>query len=329
MTIPDSHHGSFSALSREQFESVVSAALSDHEFALCLTHDVDRPYKRHQALYYALRERSRMGYHLRTALPDRNPYWQFEEIMALEADLGVRSAFYFLQEPHLLVDGSPRDWLSPENWIQFLGRYDVREADIAAAIEALDDGGWEVGLHGSILAHDDRDRLAEEKAIIEEVLGDSISGGRQHYLRLDGTRTWRNQADIGLRYDASLGSSTEYGFEHGYVPQRPFDDAFVEFPLTLMEVALPNVSDETDRAIEECERLLSEAARNDAVMTVLWHPRYFNPDEFPGYRQCYRALVERAIEMDAWVGTPDAFYDRLVTAAAASTPVAEEARQNS
>ena len=328
MTAHDDRLGPLARLSAEQFESVVSMALNDYEFALCLTHDVDRPYKRHQALYYALHERSRMGYHLRTALPDRNPYWQFEDIMTLEADLGVRSAFYFLQEPHLLADGSPRDWLSLEKWIQFLGRYDVREEDIAAIVRELDDGGWEVGLHGSIPAHDDRDRLAREKATIEDVLGHSISGGRQHYLRLDGTQTWRHQADIGLRYDASLGSSTEYGFEHGYVPQRPFDDAFIEFPLTLMEVALPDVSDETDRAIEECERLLVEAARNDAVMTVLWHPRYFNPNEFPGYRRCYRCLVERALEMNAWVGTPGQFYDRLVTAVASSSPVTEETRQN-
>jgi hypothetical protein len=312
MTATDCPGEALADLSADGFEAAVSAALDGHEFALCLTHDVDRPYKRHQALYYALRERPL--YHLRTALPWHNPYWQFEAVMDLEADLGVRSAFYFLQEPNLVREGSVRGWLDPEQWVQFLGRYDVTDPDVAAVVADLDEGGWEVGLHGSILAHDDRDRLAREKRVIERVLGDAVLGGRQHYLRLDGRRTWCHQSAIGLRYDSSLGSSTEYGFDDGYLPRRPFDDDFLVFPLTLMEVALPDPADERRRAARECERLLAEAARNDAVMTALWHPRYFNPAEFPGYRRCYRELVERATEMGAWVGSPGQFYERLVAA---------------
>ncbi|MFB6139859.1 MAG: polysaccharide deacetylase family protein [Halosimplex sp.] len=284
-----------------------AAALGDHEFALCLTHDVDRPYKGLRGLYYALDERP--GYHLKTVLSRDNPYWQFEETMALEADLGVRSAWYFLDEPHILFDGSPADWVDPEQWVQFLGRYDVTAPDIAAVIAALDRGGWEVGLHGSIPAHADRERLRVEKRRIERVLGHEVRGGRQHYLRLDGERTWARQRALGLRYDASLGSGETYGFDHGYAPLRPFDDDFVVFPLTLMEQALPDPAG--DDAWRACEALLDEAAENDAVMTVLWHPRYFNDREFPGYRRLYRRLVERALEMGAWVGPPVDLYERL------------------
>ncbi|MFC7198038.1 hypothetical protein ACFQJ9_00740, partial [Halospeciosus flavus] len=48
----------------------------------------------------------RAGYHLRTlaANGDADPYWQFDRILDLETDLGVRSAFYFLDEPSLLRD---------------------------------------------------------------------------------------------------------------------------------------------------------------------------------------------------------------------------------
>jgi hypothetical protein len=137
-----------------------------------------------------------------------------------------------------------------------------------------------------------------------------VVGGRQHHLRL-APDSWRHHRDIGLQYDASLGSSTSYGFAWGYEPRRPFDDDFLVFPLTAMEIALPDPGDQFTEAWEACRQLLAEAAWNDAVMTVLWHPRYFNEQEFPGYRRLYRRLVERALDMGAWVGPPRDLYERL------------------
>ncbi|MFD1564311.1 polysaccharide deacetylase family protein [Haloarchaeobius amylolyticus] len=290
---------SIEGLPREQ-----DALPDDSTFALCLTHDVDRPYKGIRSLYYATRERP--AYHLRTALSTANPYWQFEEIMALEDELGVRSAFYFLNEQHLLADRPIREWFAPANWVQHLGRYDVTAPDLVDVIRDLDDGGWEVGLHGSYHSANDPERLREEKTVLENVLGDSVTGGRQHYLKLSVPETWQYHHTIGLAYDATLGSSTECGFHAGYHPLRPFDDDFLVFPLTIMEQALPDPASAFVAARETCERLLLEAADNGAVMTVLWHPRYFNEREFPGYRDLYQWLVERASELGAWIGPPRA-----------------------
>ncbi|WP_290813741.1 polysaccharide deacetylase family protein [Halovivax sp.] len=281
---------------------VPSIVPEDAPFALCLTHDVDRPHKGIRSLFYAAQERP--GYHLRTLLSSSNPYWQFEEIAGLEDDLGVRSAFYFLTEQHLLHDRPIRDWLSPANWVQHLGRYDVTAPEMVDVIRSLDDGGWEVGLHGSYHSGTDRERLREEKAIVEDVLGEPIAGGRQHYLRLSGTETWRHHRSIGLAYDASFGSGTEVGFQYGYRPFRPFDDDFLVFPLTIMEQALPDPREDFEAARDVCEELLLEATANEAVMTALWHVRFFNEREFPGLRKLYRWLVERAQELGAWIGTP-------------------------
>ncbi|MFC7045392.1 polysaccharide deacetylase family protein [Halobacteriaceae archaeon GCM10025711] len=291
--------------------------LDDYAFALLLTHDVDRPYKTYQSVYDAVRERS--PGRLLELLSDENPYWQFEEIMDLERDLGVRSAFYFLNEQHLLFDRPIRDWFSPRHWIEHLGRYDVTAPEIVDVIETLDAGGWEVGLHGSYHTPDDRDRLREEKATLESILGHPVLGGRQHYLNLSVPRTWEHHSAIGLRYDASAGSSTEYGFQHGYGFKRPFDDEFVVFPLTMMEVAVMQDGD-LSAAEDAVEDVLREAADNDAVMTALWHPRYFDDGEFPGYRSLYRFLVERATEMGAWTGPPGDFYARIDPESVAGPP---------
>ena len=279
----------------------------DAEFVLLLTHDVDRPYKSVQGLYHAIEHRD--PGQLKSLLPGVNPWWQFEEILELESSLGVRSAFYFLRERHIF-ERSASDWLDPFYWIEHAGRYDVEAPEMRDLLGRLDDGGWEVGFHGSYDSYDDPDRLQMEKAVLEAALGGGVKGGRQHHLNYE-PEMWTHYRDVGLRYDASPGSSTEYGFDHGYEPFRPFDDEFVVFPLTLMEAALPDPGEEFDRAWAACEDLLAEAAGNDAVMSILWHPRLFTEADFPGYRDLYRRIVETALEMGAWVGPPGDYYDLM------------------
>ncbi|GAA0676678.1 polysaccharide deacetylase family protein [Natronoarchaeum mannanilyticum] len=283
--------------------------LDDHSFALCLTHDVDRPYKTYQSGYYAVAERDPS--HLLSVLPGRNSYWQFEEVMALEDSLGVRSAFYFLDEQNLFRDRPVRDWFDPGSWKRYAGRYELSDPAIVDVIHDLDEGGWEVGLHGSYESYDDPERLAVEKEQIESILGREIVGGRQHYLNLDEPDTWRHHADVGLKYDASLGSSSTYGFQYGDAPLRPFDDEFVVFPLTIMEVALPDPTEHFERAWRECRAVLDEAREREAVATILWHPRYFSQRDFPGYGELYRRIVEYALDEGAWVGPPADLYAQL------------------
>lgn len=278
----------------------------DHSFALCLTHDVDRPYKTYQSLYYAVTDRDPS--HLRSLLPGRNPYWSFEGIMQLEDELGVRSSFNFLDEQYLFTDRPIGTWVDPESWMLYAGRYSITDPQIVELIHELDGGGWEIGLHGSYESYRDRERLRDEKLRLESILGRSVPGIRQHHLNLEIPETWEHHRDIGLSYDTSLGSAADYGFENGYGVKRPFDDSFVVFPLTLMEIALP-VSD-FERSKAACEALLTEAKEHAAVMTVLWHPRFFCSDT-PAYEPLYRGLIERALEMGAWVGPPGELYETL------------------
>jgi len=295
--------------------SRVDPVPADASFALCLTHDVDRPYKTYQSLFYGLTGPSR--YHLRTLVSGENPYWQFDAVRTLEAELGVRSAFYFLDEQRLFRDRPVRDWLDPANWRRYLGRYSLSDPAITRVVRDLDAGGWEVGLHGSYESYRDVGRLGAEKAHVERLVGHGVIGGRQHYLNLDVPETWRIHRRLGLHYDASLGSSETVGFEFGYLPFRPFDDEFVVFPLSIMDNALP---DSFEPAWRVCEETLAEAAEHGAVMTVLWHPRVFAEREFPGYRRLYRRLVERAQALGAWVGPPAALYERIAGPAAGDRP---------
>lgn len=285
--------------------------VEDASFALLLTHDVDRPYKTYQSLYYAITGggSGSRRYHLSSLLSSTNPYWQFDRIASLEDELGVRSAFYFLSEQSLFRDRPPREWATMEGWMLYAGRYELDDPRIREQIERLDAEGWEVGLHGSYESYRDADRLAAEKAELEAALGHSVQGGRQHHLNLEVPETWRRHRDLGLRYDSSLGSSDEYGFQHGHGVVRPFDDEFVVFPLTIMEQSLPDPGVDFETAWDACLDVLREAREQTAVATVLWHPRHFSSRDFPGHTRLYRRLIEHALDAGAWVGPPGEFYE--------------------
>ena len=292
----------------------------DAAFALCLSHDVDRPYKTYQSLYYALTDRDPR--HLIDLLPGRNPYWTFERVMDIESSHGVRSSWYFLDEQSLFGDRPTADLADPSAWRLYAGRYSLSDEAVRDVIRTLDRNGWEVGLHGSFESYRDAAMLATEKSRIEEILGHGILGGRQHYLNCERPDTWIRQRAVGLRYDATPGSRDTYGFRDRYEPFRPFDDAFVVFPVTLMEQTLPDPETEWNRAWNVCESLLREARENEAAMSVLWHPRYFS-DDYAGYERLYRRLIERALDMGAWVGPLGDLYasmDHPTAADAQSTP---------
>lgn len=281
--------------------------MEEHSFALCLTHDVDRIYQTYQPLYYGIRDLD-VG-RLRDLWPRDDPYWQFDKIMQLEEELGVRSSFYFLNEQRLFGDRPLRELFSPESWKLYAGRYDIGSEDLREVIHELDAGGWEIGLHGSYDSYDDVGRLRTEKETLEEILGHDVVGGRQHYLNLDRTKTWEIHRQIGLKYDATLGSSETYGFEHGHDVLQPLNDEFIVFPLTVMERTLMKSTTSLQEAKQKVEGLLEEARRNDAVMTALWHPRFFNTDEFDGYQELYVHLVTTAGQMGAWIGSCKEYYE--------------------
>jgi len=263
-----------------------------------------------QYLYYTLKERDLS--HLCSWISSERPYWQFENIMKLEEELGVRSTFYFLNEKNLFKDKSHREWLKLKNWKLYTGRYDIKDPEIVKVIKKLDRNGWEVGLHGSYDSYDDVDRLKYEKMVLEDILGHEVIGIRQHYLNLKKPDTWEIQKEAGLKYDSSLGSTEEYGFHFGDKVKFPFDDDFAVFPLTIMDSALMSRTESLEEAWEECEKLLKQAREKNAIMTILWHPRMFNEKEFPGHAKIYRKIIEKAQEMDAWVGPIKKLYESLV-----------------
>lgn len=286
-----------------------SETASEYRFALCLSHDVDRIYKTYQYLWNAVRNRDPRE--LAGILSAKNPYWTFGRTVDIESTLGVRSSFNVLDEV-ALSERPKSEWLTMDGWKLFAGRYDIEDPAVASVLRVLDEFGWEIGLHGSYTSSENPDRFAYEKERIESVADTEVIGNRQHYWNLSPPDTWEHLRDAGIRYDTSLGSSTEVVSQHGHELLRPFDDEFVVFPWSLMDGAAMASGDTPNEVVANCLDVFENARRHRSVIVLDWHAGdVFSDRDYPGWAAVYRRLIEEALGMDAWVGPPGDLYDAL------------------
>ena len=154
---------------------------------------------------------SGIGTLARIVAPSWDRYFQGIQALARVSDEhGLNNdAFYFMAADH-----SPYD-----------SGYDPASPPVRRRIEDLMEQGFELGLHPSYGAFDDPLRLAEEKARMDAVLGTTVYGGRQHYLRFRVPDTWRQWEQVGLTYDATMAYAEYAGFRCGTCfPFRPLWD---------------------------------------------------------------------------------------------------------
>lgn len=278
-----------------------------YSFAVCLTHDVDEVRKTYQWLTWPLRRAMAGDFaylkhqllSLVEKLKGREPFWTFERIMKVEEGLGVRSSFYFLQE-----SGEVR-LTSPATWKLYARKYDLDER-LREVLKRLSEGGWEVGLHGSYHSFEREELLRKEKARLEAVLGERVTGIRQHHGNLSIPLTWQLQERLGFAYDTSLLLSDTSGFRWGTCfPFSPHSDerelSLIEIPTTFMDT--PYFMRGIAEAERRCLYLLDQVRARGGVLNLLFHHTVFNPHEFPGWVELYRRLIQRAKSMGAWVTT--------------------------
>lgn len=274
------------------------------QFAVCLTHDVDRVKKTFQYVTHTIRnlKKGKIGVAFTQVLPllkREKPYWNFDKIMEIEQRLGVKSTFFFLNEQRKASLFSPREWKL------YLGRYDIKDPEIVKTMKKLDAGGWEIGLHGSYNSYKDIKMLEEEKNVLEELIGKKVHGISQHYCNLDIPETWEYHEKLGLAYDSTIGFVGEIGFRSGTCfPFHPFNPteggtlSLWELPLTIMDIACFS---EKRGVWEECINILNSVEKYNGVLLLRWHQRFFNEKEFPRMINIYEKIIEICKEKDAWI----------------------------
>jgi len=272
-------------------------------FAVCLTHDVDIPWRWTKPgiragagrLKGALRGRE-IGTAVREArglagvpvhrLRGTDPNFSFSRIADIERSRRASSTF-FLMAAHRVVQDGPAPVA-----------YDALRPRV---VETLLDLGVEIGLHPSYTAAFNPARIAEEKDELER-LGATLHGARYHYLRVDPHANLTSLADLGFAYDTSLGYGGAPGFRAGIAhPFRPWDVEH-DRPLDLIEIPLAamDVTFAEDRYLglstAEAERrlltLLDWAAEHGGGFSILWHTDRFDRATAGGWDALYARVID-------------------------------------
>jgi hypothetical protein len=272
-------------------------------FAVCLTHDVDTPWRWTRigirGAGARLRDHARAGSGRRAAREARalsampfhklrgtDPNWCFERILRIAKARGIAHTFYLMAGHRHPADGA-----APQVYARLRPRL----------VETLLAGGAEIGLHGSYTAADDLGLLGKEKQVLEALAG-PLAGHRYHYLRVDPHRNLAPLAGLGFRYDTSLGFSDLPGFRAGIAhPFRPWDLArdapadLVEIPLAVMDATLAEER-YLGLSAKEAERVLLDlvgwAAEHGGGFAVLWHNDRFDPGTSRGWDRLFFRFVD-------------------------------------
>jgi len=276
------------------------------DFAVCLTHDVDRIKKFRIipplfTLKRALLRNKSLGEawmifsdYIKTTLRMKDDPYQaaFEKVIDLEKERGVRSSFYFMAHGE---------------------DYSIKDSFIVDLIRRLKNGSFEIGLHGSLNSYNALGALRTEKKKVEEVLGEPVIGSRQHYLRWKTPITWRSLEKTGIKYDTTLGFADHEGFRCGICcPYRPFDilenrvlDIW-EVPLIVMDESLfgyQNLS--LERGWQVMKALIDTVERYRGAFVILWHNSGFYELEHPGRLDVYKGMLN-------YLGSKDALHNTIL-----------------
>lgn len=216
--------------------------------------------------------------------PHQDPYFHgIGSLARLSQQYGLGDdAFYFMA-----ADQGP---LGPD--------YDVAAPLTKRCLENLRRQGFEIGLHAGYQTFNDPGRLAEEKARLEGVLGDTAYGGRQHFLRFQVPATWRHWEQVGLGYDSTMTYADHEGFRCGTChPFRPFDVeqnrelALWEHPLMVMDGTLREYRGLTPQQGEaRILELARRCRRVEGTFSLCWHNSSLDGPWW-GWAQVYERVV--------------------------------------
>lgn len=268
-----------------------------HSFAACLTHDVDTIYPTWKYTFFTstkLAIQLKMNQSI-TRLAGkmksdntRNPFWNFKSILALEAQYGGKSSFYFKTTDRDIVD--------------FI--YDIEE--LTAELGNIVDLGGEVGLHGGFYSFEDPIALKKEKDRLEQSLRREVIGIRMHYLRFQVPDTWNLLSNLGFKYDTTFGYADSPGFRNGMAhPFKPYslttkkEIDILEIPLVLMDGTLFSMS--PNEAWDVIKNLVEVTEKCQGVITILWHNHILDQAYWGSWTKMYEKILNLLKEKNAWI----------------------------
>jgi len=283
---------------------------AEHDFIVCLTHDIDFYGVRRHAF-----DRTLAGFVARASVGT------LIGVMRGRRPVGdlVRNWLTLLRLPFVLLGISPDFWRPFADYEQvegdrpstfFLLPFRKRagrspdgrvEASRGAAYQISDiqqdaaqaaARGAELGVHG-IDAWRDADAARTEAAQLTSHVACRADGIRMHWLYFDDDSPQRLQA-AGYVYDSTWGYNEAVGYRAGTSQVfRLNGSTLFELPMSIMDSALfyPSRMDLTEHAASAlCLEVVANAKRFGGTVVVNWHDRSLAPERLWG--RFYRRLLD-------------------------------------
>jgi hypothetical protein len=236
-------------------------------------------------------------------------HWHFSDWVNLERSLGLRSAFFFVPRKGSLFEYATS---VPDTF------YDIKTEKFRKLFRYLRDEGFEIGMHASYLAYQDRDLFQREKQLLEEMSQGQVNGNRHHYWHMNPVQPeetmWMHE-QLGFEYDSSMVHDHFLGWRRGL--SHPFFPYYPKLRRELKTLQLsPAWMDDQlfqfyaynqiqPGRFETLKALAERVAEQGGCMTLDVHDYVYDEKLFPEWRQTYQDLLVYLNERgDFWFNTP-------------------------
>lgn len=293
------------------FEKPIPLWPEEKKAAVCVSHDVDYPQVVKWIEPLRIIQRQGTGGINAAILTfwGKLHHWHFDSWMKLEKSFNTKSAFFFSARK-----GSLTEFITstPDPF------YEIETSEFRDLFKAIDEEGFEIGLHASYHAYNSPQKFNYEKEKLERICGHRIAGNRHHYWHMNPVnieQTLRYHEEAGLIYDTSIAHERYPGWRRGISwPYFPFiqdhrreistlqiPTAFMDIQLTRYKVHNPGDS------MTILKRIVDKTIEHGGCLMIDAHVCYFDKRLFPGHQQLYVELWKYITEKSVfWTGTPQA-----------------------
>ena len=213
----------------------------------------------------------------------QNPRWMnMGQMMDINDEYDLKSTFFWIANNRPTKVG---------NRMLNNGDYQISNSKTQAIIDKISERGFHQGLHKSV-----NDQSFSEEL---EMLPYSAKSNRNHYLKLNIPHHFSQLDKSDVEIDFSLGFAEEFGLRNNYaLPVRPFDVSrdkqckALYVPLMVMDTTNWSYRKQDLKGLKSNLLDLMEKHKEDAIISVLWHNKYFTDMKFSGYLEVYRAMLD-------------------------------------
>lgn len=220
-----------------------------------------------------------------------DPYDSFKKLFSLHSRLGIKPIYFVLAAQ----SSGPFDKnISPSHH------------QMQALIKQLSAGG-DIGLHPSYYSDVNPQLLKEEKTILDNIIQNTITISRQHYIKIQLPETYRRLISAGITDDYSMGYATHIGFRAGTGQSFPWYDLENESvsPLRIHPFCFMDTTAHFEMALDvstafirlrNMAQLLRES--NSRLITVFHNFSLGTDKEWNGWNEAYSLFLNEYFGTD-------------------------------